>query len=155
MWKLALLFVIMFFMYTEKAESQASKTLIIDLLTQSMAVYDENNQFVKFIRVSTGRKGFETPSGEFTVMSKDRHHKSSKYPEETNGGWPMPYALRFSGWEYWIHEGSLNSRSHGCVRVGRQDAKWLFGWVDIGTKVRIYGVPKRGVTFEATALASK
>jgi len=86
----------------------------------------------------TGDREHVTPTGDYEVARKHKDHKSSKYPEP-DGGWPMPWALRFNGNAYWIHAGDMVGRpaSHGCVRLFYDDAKELFEWADIGTKVKV------------------
>lgn len=96
-------------------------------------------------RVSTGREGYETPTGRFKVRAKYERAWSRKWKV-----W-MPYTLNFFQ-NYNIHElphrpGSRTrigaSRlgtpdSHGCVRVGIGDAKLLYDWARIGTPVWIH-----------------
>jgi len=115
------------------------KAIVILLDRQFLGAY-ENGRIVASHPISTGRPGYETPEGLYKVTKKDEAHKSSVYPEETNGGWPMPFALRFRGSEYWIHEGELKGHadSHGCVRMMPGEAKKLFDWADIGTPVRVF-----------------
>ena len=100
---------------------------------------------------------FDTPRGEFKIESKTRNPVWRKpdwaFIEE---GKPIPraaadrleegvlgdYALGF-GAGYFIH-GTLYTRllgknvTHGCVRLGDEDLKAVYGAVDIGTKVYIY-----------------
>ncbi len=114
------------------------KSILIDLKRQFLGAY-ENGKLVASYPVSSGRAGRGTPAGsKFKVTLKDADHASSVYPEP-DGGWPMPWALRFHRSEYWIHAGDLVGypASHGCVRLFEADAKALFDWTDIGTPVRI------------------
>jgi lipoprotein-anchoring transpeptidase ErfK/SrfK len=50
----------------------------------------------------------------------------------------MPYSIQFSG-HYFLHEGWLPGYpdSHGCVRVGEQDARFLFERMQIGDPVSV------------------
>jgi lipoprotein-anchoring transpeptidase ErfK/SrfK len=50
----------------------------------------------------------------------------------------MPYAIQFYG-HYFLHEGWLPGYpdSHGCVRVGEQDARFLFERLRIGDPVLV------------------
>lgn len=36
-----------------------------------------------------------------------------------------------------FHEGSLHVRSHGCVYLSASNAAWVFGFLNIGDKVRV------------------
>jgi lipoprotein-anchoring transpeptidase ErfK/SrfK len=85
-------------------------------------------------RISTGRKGFDTPPGHYLVTDKERKRMSSLYKVA------MPYFLRLSFSEYGIHQGYNPGRpaSHGCIRVGREEvARDLFLETPIGTLVTI------------------
>lgn len=92
--------------------------------------------------VSTGKRGYETPRGEYEINNKIPRAWSKTY-----GLW-MPYWLSFIGSQYGIHElpewpGGLKEGqnhlgtpvSHGCVRLGVGPAQWLYNWANIGTKV--------------------
>jgi lipoprotein-anchoring transpeptidase ErfK/SrfK len=68
------------------------------------------------VPVTTGRPGYETPTGTFRVQWKDLHHYSSEY----NG--PMPYSVFFTNTGVAFHEGSLRVQSHGCVHLSHADA---------------------------------
>jgi hypothetical protein len=85
-------------------------------------------------KISTGRRGYDTPPGYYLVTDKERTRKSSLYKV------PMPYFLRLSFSEYGIHQGYNPGRpaSHGCIRVGKEAvAKALFDKTPIGTLVTI------------------
>jgi hypothetical protein len=92
--------------------------------------------------VSTGRKGYQTPTGEFEINNKVPRAWSKTY-----GLW-MPYWMSFIGNKFGIHElpewpgGYKEGQnhlgtpvSHGCVRLGVGPAAWLYNRVEIGTKV--------------------
>ena len=113
------------------------RAILIVLDRQFLGAY-EHGILVASYPVSSGRDGHETPTGRFRVTRKDADHHSSVYPEP-DGGWPMPWALRFHRSMYWIHGGELvgHPASHGCVRMFPEDAERLFAWAEIGTRVRI------------------
>jgi hypothetical protein len=75
--------------------------------------------------VSTGRRGYETPSGSFRPIRLERHWYSRQY-EMT----PMPWAMFFYR-GYAIH-GTMeaynlgHAASHGCVRLRPDHAATLF-----------------------------
>jgi len=118
--------------------ASSAKSIVIALDPQFLAAY-EAGTLVASYPISSGRPGFETPVGRFSVTKMDEDHASSVYPEETGGGWPMPHALRFHRSEYWIHGGELKGfpDSHGCVRLLPKDAKALYAWAGIGIPVRV------------------
>ena len=77
--------------------------------------------------VSTGARGYATPSGHYKVSWLDEHHKSKQYNDA-----PMPYAIFFNEGKA-IHgfAGSVGGpASHGCVRLSTGNAKTLFGLVE-------------------------
>lgn len=78
--------------------------------------------------VSTGRRGYTTPSGTFHPVRLERHWYSRKYQMS-----PMPYSVFFHR-GYAVH-GTMESynlgraASHGCVRLRPDNASILFGLV--------------------------
>ena len=77
--------------------------------------------------VSTGARGYATPSGHYKVSWLDEHHKSKQYNDA-----PMPYAIFFDEGKA-IHgfAGSVGGpASHGCVRLSTGNAKTLFHLVE-------------------------
>jgi lipoprotein-anchoring transpeptidase ErfK/SrfK len=77
--------------------------------------------------VSTGARGYATPSGHYKVSWLDEHHKSKQYNDA-----PMPYAIFFDEGKA-IHGFAGNvggPASHGCVRLATGNAKTLFRLVE-------------------------
>lgn len=113
--------------------SSARYRIEIGLAPQTIILYKDGLAVVSG-RISTGRKGHDTPPGYYLVTDKERTRKSSLYKV------PMPYFLRLSFSEYGIHQGYNPGRpaSHGCIRVGKETvAKALFDKTPIGTLVTI------------------
>lgn len=110
----------------------AAPEIIIDRSNQTYTVINDD-KVIKKGRVSTGKKGHQTPSGRFVIHTKYRAVKSQKYNA------PMPYAMFFIGSLYAIHQGHVPNypASHGCVRVPKKDAQHLFSLIPIGTTVVI------------------
>lgn len=100
---------------------------------------------------------FDTPRGEFSVKSKITNpywvkpdwafiEEGEKIPkaveDRIEAGTLGDYALGF-GQGFFIH-GTLYTRllgrnvTHGCVRVGDEDLKYLFKAVPVGAKIYIY-----------------
>ncbi|HEX2695254.1 MAG TPA: L,D-transpeptidase [Acidobacteriota bacterium] len=100
---------------------------------------------------------FDTPRGEFAVKSKVENpywvkpdwafiEEGEPIPKNADdrvvGGELGDYALGF-GSGYFLH-GTLYTRllgrnvTHGCVRIGDEDLKFLFKSASIGTKIYIY-----------------
>ncbi len=123
-------------------------------LDQQKAVAMEGDKVVRTMSISSGKPGHPTDPGTFSVTEKDADHSSSKYGKcgtrsvskgraacakgETYVGAPMKHFLRFNGAEG-FHKGVLPGHpdSHGCVRLGAGNAKWLFNWAKVGTPVEV------------------
>lgn len=117
----------------------------INLKYQTMVIFEQGKPLDAFL-VSSGKRGMDTPEGEFQIRNKARRVWSKKYSLF------MPYwmALVPSG-EFGIHElpewpGGLKEGqnhlgipvSHGCVRLGVGPAEKVFNWVEVGTPVVIH-----------------
>jgi hypothetical protein len=78
--------------------------------------------------VSTGRRGYATPSGVFHPVRLERHWYSRKYYRS-----PMPWSVFFYR-GYAVH-GTMEAyhlgraASHGCVRLRPDHARTLFGLI--------------------------
>jgi hypothetical protein len=103
-------------------------------LGQQTLVAYEGDEPVFATMVSTGREGFETPTGVFRIQSK---HVSTTMDDTSAGAesysiedvpWTMyfegSYALHGAFW----HDRFGRVRSHGCVNLAPVDARWLFTW---------------------------
>ncbi len=115
------------------------KEVLIDLSSQR--AYAIEDGFIVFEgRISSGKPGRETPTGEFKITQKKRHHKSNLWPKP-NGGAKMPYMLRLTNTGISMHLGSVPNRaaSHGCVRLKNGFAQKMFRWASVGTYVYIDG----------------
>jgi len=102
----------------------------------------ENFKVKRLMDVSGGEPSqHKTIRGNFHIQRKYRKYDSKKYPS-VNGGRNMDYAqFFFNGFA--LHVGNINKYSHGCVRVQRQNAKWLFDWTNIGTSVIIKDIAQK------------
>ena len=109
------------------APARAGVLVRIDNSSQRMQVYVDGAPAYVW-RVSTARKGYRTPPGNYHVQRMERMWYSRKYDMS-----PMPYALFFRG-GYAIH-GTYSIRqlgrpaSHGCVRLHPAHARILYGLV--------------------------
>ncbi|MCZ8099347.1 MAG: L,D-transpeptidase [Burkholderiales bacterium] len=85
---------------------------------------------------STGAPGHETPTGVFTVLQKDKHHRSSTYNNA-----PMPNMNRLTWGGIALHAGKLPGypASHGCIRLPMAFSEKLFDVTHMGTPVIISG----------------
>ena len=99
--------------------------------------------------MSSGTAGRETPAGVFSVVEKDKDHRSSLYDD----AW-MPNMLRITWNGLALHGGPLPgyAASHGCVRMPFGFAEKLFDKVRIGTRVIISPSDAEPVEFSHPAL---
>ncbi|MEQ1860554.1 MAG: L,D-transpeptidase family protein [Chthoniobacteraceae bacterium] len=138
-----------------------SPSLRIDLGEQKAFFY-KGGQLVGVSILSSGREGFNTPTGSFRIQQKDRHHASSLYGDYVDAssgeivkkdidrtkdrmpagakyvGASMPYFMRIHG-GVGMHEGFLPGypASHGCIRMPGFMAERFFENVSVGTPVTV------------------
>lgn len=79
--------------------------------------------------VSTGVKGYTTPSGTYTPFRMEKDHFSKEWDDA-----PMPHSIFFTPAGHAIHGSPYTKRlgaraSHGCVRLAPANAAKLFALV--------------------------
>jgi hypothetical protein len=134
---------------------------IVVRLGEQRAYFYRDQKIVGATHISTGKKGYTTPTGSYAVIERDEHHSSSLYGDyvdaegsvvQTNvdtrkhsapagakyRGAKMPYFLRFSG-GHGLHSGLVPNHpaSHGCVRLPMAMAKHFFDNAPLGTPIRV------------------
>jgi lipoprotein-anchoring transpeptidase ErfK/SrfK len=104
---------------------------VVSLADQHVSFYDANGLWERSV-ISTGVAGHPTPPGIFTILEKERWHRSNIY-----SGAPMPYMQRLAWTGVAMHEGVVTGRpaSHGCIRLPGAFAKRLFGLTNVGQRV--------------------
>jgi hypothetical protein len=107
----------------------------VDLGRQNATVY-RNGVRIGVSTISSGKDGFETPTGVFTILEKDKNHHSKTYNDAA-----MPYQQRLTWKGVAMHAGNLPGfpASHGCVRLPMEFAKKLFDATPMGGTVVIAG----------------
>ena len=115
-----------------KGPSPSELRVEISLTAQRASVIKDGTPIFE-TPVSTGRKGFATPSGEYVVTDKKRSHKSTIYHVN------MPFFMRLNGLDFGLHQGVVPNypASHGCIRVPSAAAQKLFAEIPVGTLVTI------------------
>src|SRR5271155_315729 len=105
--------------------ARANILITIDKTTQQMSVVVDGAQ--RYIwPVSTGRAGYDTPSGTFKPNRMDADHLSQEWDNA-----PMPHTVFFDLHGHAIH-GFFDVKhlglavSHGCVRLSPDHAATLF-----------------------------
>ena len=109
--------------------------IIISIADQRVSLYD-NGTLVARSSVSTGVRRHPTPLGVFSVLEKERWHRSNIY-----SGAPMPYMQRITWSGIALHAGELPGypASHGCIRLTNDFAIRLWHLTKRGARVIIAG----------------
>jgi L,D-transpeptidase catalytic domain len=107
--------------------------IIISIADQHLSIYGSGGLIAR-APVSTGMRGHATPLGVFSVIEKQKWHRSNIYSAA-----PMPYMQRITWSGVALHAGVLPGypASHGCIRLSNAFATRLFHLTKIGTRVII------------------
>ena len=142
-------------------EGASGKPRIVVRIGEQKAYFYKGKTLVGWTTVSTGKPGFGTPPGHYTVLSKDVDHVSTAFGDYVDGsgnvvrsnidsrkdqqpkgthfdGALMPYAMFFrSG--YAMHQGYVPpfAASHGCIRIPKGMASQFFEHAPVGTPVTV------------------
>ena len=103
------------------------------LLDRQVLLLIWDNTVIRVLHISSGRPGYDTPTGRFAVTRKLRKD------------WSVPYAVWLPWASYFVggvafHESPdvpSTAASHGCVRVPHGDAEWLYRRIPVGTPVAV------------------
>ncbi len=115
----------------ESGSSNEPIRMIISLKNQRMDVYQGRN-LIESSPISSGKRGYDTPSGIFSILQRNRWHRSNIYSNA-----PMPYMQRLTWSGIALHAGRVPGypASHGCVRLPKKFATMLFGLTTVGAHV--------------------
>ncbi|MFB9683952.1 L,D-transpeptidase [Amycolatopsis plumensis] len=78
-----------------------------------------------------GRKGYETPTGAFHVLSKEKMHLSKEFDNAE-----MPNSVFFYPGDA-FHTGSLSVYSHGCIHLSAGASLKFFNTLHVGDVVQV------------------
>lgn len=117
----------------EATKPQGPVVIAISIANQQLKIYDSNGLFAE-TPISTGMRGHSTPMGVFSVIGKEKYHRSNIY-----SGAPMPYMQRITWSGVAMHAGVLPGypASHGCIRMPMNFAIRMYGWTRMGARVVI------------------
>jgi len=142
--------------------AMALETCVIINLSEQRAYLVEQGKVTSISPIASGKPGWPTPTGNFSISSKDIDHRSRSFGSVIGasgrvvnsnatpgshvpaGGHyraaPMPYYMEFSP-AVGMHAGYLPGypASHGCIRMPRELAARFFERVQIGTPVTVVG----------------
>lgn len=126
----------------EDGSTSTDKHIVVNRSEQKLYAYVGDELFME-TAISTGLELSPTPAGTFTIFKKT----PSRYMQGPLPGFTDVYDLPGVPWNlYFTHDGavihgaywhdSFGSRySHGCVNLSPEDARVLYKWADLGTKV--------------------
>lgn len=138
------------FVWNPAASAAGPITVLVSLDEQLAYVY-RNGVEIGYATISSGKPGYETPTGVFTILQKDKDHRSSTYNNA-----PMPYTERLTWGGVALHAGGLPGypSSHGCVHLPSKFAEELFEVSPMGMTVVVAdGKSYPGEITHPTALA--
>jgi lipoprotein-anchoring transpeptidase ErfK/SrfK len=114
---------------------ESEKLIHVDLPTQLVTAF-EGDAMVFSSRCSSGSKGTRTPTGEFLTYHKGPSVHMNNQDEDVKNHYDLPgvpwcsfftsFGNAFHG-TYW-HNDYGRPRSHGCVNLPSEDAKWIYRW---------------------------
>lgn len=115
------------------AKPDGPMTIVVSIARQRVKIYDNNGLFAES-PISSGTASNPTPTGIFSIIQKNKHHRSNLYSNA-----PMPFMQRITWSGVALHEGQLPGypASHGCIRLPRDFAVKLWSWTKLGARVVI------------------
>jgi hypothetical protein len=142
-------------------EGASGPAKIVVQIGEQKAYFYKGKRLVGETTVSTGKPGFSTPPGSYSVLSKSPDHVSTIFGDYVDDygnvvrsnidsrkdrrpsgahfdGARMPYAMFFRG-GYAMHQGYVPpfAASHGCIRLPKGMARRFYENAPVGTPVRV------------------
>lgn len=120
------------FVWNEKGVAPGRIWVRIDLNTQMLSVFRDGHEIGTSV-ILYGADEKQTPTGNFPILARMAHHRSSLYDAE------MPYTLRLTSDGVAIHGSDVRegAATHGCIGVPAAFAEHLFANARVGDLVTI------------------
>jgi lipoprotein-anchoring transpeptidase ErfK/SrfK len=140
----------------------AADSRVVVSISKQRAYLLAGDQIAIDTPISSGKRAGMTPTGSFSVLQKDKDHRSNIYgdfkdkagrtvrggvsvridsaPSGTRFvGAPMKWFMRLTGDGVGMHIGILPGypASHGCIRMPPQSAEMFYNKVRVGTPVEV------------------
>jgi L,D-transpeptidase catalytic domain len=117
--------------YVQSRPAGAPVMAVVSLGRQRVTVYDADGWIMK-APVSSGKAGYETPAGIYSILQRKVEHFSNLYDDAE-----MPFMQRLTWSGIALHAGALPGypASHGCVRMPRDFAERFFDVSRLGMRV--------------------
>ncbi len=147
--------------YWDGDGTAGAPSMVISLSKQTASFY-KGPKLVGVSAISSGREGFGTPAGNYTIIQKNIDHRSNLYGEFVDGagtvvkkdvdikkdtappgarflGASMPYFMRLTNSGVGMHQGFLPGvpDSHGCIRMPEKMVKIYWANAPLGTPVTV------------------
>lgn len=121
---------------------------VVSLNSQRVTVYSARGKMLE-APVSSGKPGYETPAGIYSILQKRRDHYSNLYNDAE-----MPFMQRLTWSGIALHAGDLPGypASHGCIRMPYDFAGQLFELSKKGMRVVVVRNDVSPVDFAHPAL---
>jgi lipoprotein-anchoring transpeptidase ErfK/SrfK len=135
---------------------------VIVSLTKQRAYLMTGDEIAIDSPISSGKRGHTSPSGSFSVLEKDKDHRSNIYGDYVDSagrvvrggissqidsapsgthyvGASMKWFMRLTAQGVGMHVGILPGypASHGCIRMPEPAAAAFYAHVKVGTPVRV------------------
>jgi len=120
----------------------AAKSIVVSISQQLLWAY-EGDTIVTSSLVSTGKPGFETPTGRFSISKKvEMQDMEGLIGGEYYDVDDVPDVMYFTGVGHAIHGAYWHNNfgavmSHGCINLPLDVAAWLYDWTPMDTPVLI------------------
>ncbi len=123
-------------------EEKLQRHIEVNLSTQQMS-WNVGSYIMKVVPISSGIKGKETPTGNYTITHKlpfvDYIGPDYSYPKTK---WNLRFKWSPQG-NYYIHGAFWHNNfgrpmSRGCINVSYKNMEQLYNWAKLGTAINIY-----------------
>jgi len=146
------------------AQVSSDNVHVVVSIPKQRAYLMTGDQIVIDSPISSGKRGHSSPTGNFSVLEKDKNHHSTLYGDFRDGsgrivrggvsmhidsapsgthfvGAEMKWFMRLTGDGVGMHIGILPGypASHGCIRMPPQGAEMFYNKVKVGTPVDVGG----------------
>lgn len=124
--------------------SSYDKWIEVDLSEQRTTAYERATPVNSFI-IASGTAGHETVKGEFEIWLRVRSQTmqggskaDGSYYSIPNVEWVSYFYQDYALHGAWWREKFGYPASHGCVNMRNEDARWIYEWAPLGTKVIVH-----------------
>ena len=123
--------------------ARGGKWIEVDIATQTVIAWQDDIEIWR-APASTGKPGFRTPMGTFTISKKFPTRRTRATVRDEHWDIPgVPWIMVFRSGGYYFHgvywhDDFGTPVSHGCVTLSVPSAEWIYNWTPPGTPVWIH-----------------